>query len=535
VRSLLIFLTLLGSVGCQPACHSEARVPVPPSAEVVLYTNILKDLTTLSGDLALRMDSTWELPRLREIWFRNIGLDLIKPETWETLGIDTGARSTLFRDDGYWVLRGTKHAEKDFAAWIKAREDAGTVDVQRDVIDGFQLLRVRVPGPESEGLFARATRGSQVLLIPGERLLPGSKPLSELHHSLAAWAKVEDGTSWRDLPWTRDFQNPTEADRMVGGIQPKSFLPETKGEEHAAAIWSRMRHQFGPVGLKIQHEEDSVRILARLNTDLSEPSFVPDIQGALGLNPEIGGLIVPGVLGVGRLSVNPRKTFDLVRSLLPADKRLELDRLVEALDEQLAIDVKVDVLDNFVGHAIMIVYGFEPRMLNVSGAELFGNLFFLRATREALYLPIRNSERMEDILNAWTQISDGKLNRQRVENHLQYAWIEDSSLSWALLLGSDHLILVDSTAAFDRAMAFQRASRPTGITDPNIAPLLERRDRSGFFIDTRALANLLQSSKELEWIVTYLRPWHSIRLISDAVESGRSDLIITLIMDEPEN
>ncbi len=524
---------LLAALLLAAGCKKESSTPVPATSDLVLYAQTLGSLVRSADALATRTDSRWRLVSFKEAVFRNVGLDIYSKEFWDLIDIDFEKPSTLFSDEGIWVIRGTRDKAKSFDAWLEPKAKAGTYKVDVFKAGDFDLQIISTPQDPS-AIFARAVSGDQVSWIPGPRLAPGAEWTSaSLAKSFEAWSALESAGSWRSKPWTTDFQTPDDTWPIVGGFRTKSFIDDKTGTDHAEGLWSRMRNQFGPMGVKIGWRSPAqVEILVRTHVDLSEPSFVKEIQGASNLNPEIGGLVVPGVLGVARLSVNPKKTFDLVRSGLPPEQRVELDRFLAQLDETLAIDLVKDVLDNLPGHFIAIIYGFDVKQLQAEGASLYSNLFFLRATREALYVPLKQSSVMENVLDAWTQISP-HLSRQRVENSVQYAWVKDNVLSWAILLNQDHMIVVDSTAAFDRALAYQRNPRAIPVADPLIAELLETPNRTGMVLDARGLANLVATGDEpVEWIEEYLGPFRQMQIIGDSLGGAKGEIRLKLELDE---
>ena len=212
------------------------------------------------------------------------------------------------------------------------------------------------------------------------------------------------------------------------------------------------------------------------------------------------------------------------RSLLPPESRTALDQWIQELDSALAIDLVGDVMTNLAGHAVVAIYGFEPSVLRIDNPQLAFDLLTLKATREAVLMPIADRKRMERVLDAWTQASRGKLSRQPAGDTVQYAWLEDGALSWALILGRDHVVFVDSTAAFDHAIAYERSARPldAALIERGLPDLFEGIDRSGIYLDTTSLSNLLAESKN-EQLASYLRPFKSFILTSEM--SGQSNRI----------
>lgn len=536
-RLLPLILCLWGLGGCElVGCAPDTKDYVPASAALVLKSNSGNELLEMAMAVQLRLDETWELSQVRESWRRSIGLDPWEKDTWHLLGLDINQPVDIFLDDGLWVIHGlqTEDGSSQFDVWIQSREVAKTFLVERKTVASLNLQVIALPIPEKPPILARATRGRDVLIVVGDRLAPTRTGLEKLEKSLHKWTTLSGQLVWTSQSWTRGFQVPGVDRPVVGGIRPRYWLPRESSEGHAALLWSRLRNQLGPVAFAAHFDETTQTLTFDVQTasDPREPAFVRDLQGVSGAPPAAGGLVVPGVLAVGRISVNPRKFYELLRSTFPAEQRLELDQLVHELDEQLAINIMDDLLDNLVGHAVVVVYGFDARIFKEQDSGLLADVLFLRGTREAVYIPVKNRQRIEDLLNVWTQISKGKLNRQQVQQTIQYAWFEDGDLTWALLLGPDHVILVDSTAAFDRAMAFQRSAPSIKAADERVTPLLEGQDRSGFFIDTRALANLM-GAEPLDSFQRLLDPLKSVRVISETTENSVSRLTIRVDLDDP--
>lgn len=535
-RLLLVVLCVWLS-GCELAgCAPDTKGFIPASASLALKSTSGDELLGMATAVQTRLDETWGLSQVRESWRRSLGLDPWQSDTWHLLGIDTSRPVDVFLDEGLWVIHGTKTTDGSakFDTWIRSRETAKTFLVERRNVASLSLEVIALPVSEKPAILARATRGNDILIVVGERLAPTQTRLEKVDKHLQKWMNLSGQSVWASQPWTRDFQVPGIDRPVVGGIKPRHWLARESSEGHAALLWLRLRNQLGPIAFAAHFDKptQTFTLDVQSTSDPREPAFVRDLQGASGDLPAAGALVVPGVLAVARLSVNPRKFYELVRSTFPAEQRLELDRLVHELDEQLAINIMDDLLDNLYGHIVVVVYGFDARIFKEQDSGLLANILFLKGTREAVYIPVKSRQRIEDLLNAWTQISKGKLNRQVVQQTIQYAWFEDGNLTWALLLGPDHVILVDSTAAFDRAMAFQRSAPSVKAADERVMPLLEGRDLSGFFVDTRALANLM-GTEPLDSFQRVLEPLKSVRVISETMDNSVSRMTIRVDLDDP--
>jgi hypothetical protein len=347
---------------------------------------------------------------------------------------------------------------------------------------------------------------------------PAARPTARPVAADASWPSTERARSLlEDL-----VDSPTEAGaktRAVGLVEPGDWMRSDGATGQAAVLLSRMVNQLGPTALRLTHDAERGELAAELHSrsDPGEPTVISEVGPAEGDLPALGGLVEPGVLGVLRFSVDPKAVYRLFVSTLPARRRQQLEMFWEQMDSKLLVDGPDGLLDNFTGHVVLVFYGLDGEQLSTDEGLSARQMLTLQPTSEAILLPIKSRKKAERLLDKLTQITKGKLSRQRGEHTVQYAWLADGVLEWAFILSDEHILFVDSATAFGQAMHFERRGRPLTaeqIETLGIGPLLERRDRSGLYLDTGTLANLLAENghqKAAAWLV----PFRSLLLTTE--------------------
>jgi len=541
----LLLLVALGGCECSPdevaSPDRETREVsptdvVPTSARALIEAERLDALLDILAAVAGQTAEDSLLRSSRERFRESLDFDLYASDDWQELGIDTASPVRLFEDGGHWVLHSAFTRDETLETWLKG--PGAKFQVTREEVEGFDLYRFG-EGPKDIAVLYLATDGDYAFTIPVGRAQPRwpsqlePEPLTveQVKKRISRWVELGSSERWSQATWAKRIDKELEDEPIVATIRSRTWMKPAREEDpsQASVIYRRIRNQLGPVGIGLRFDPVGRRVRAKLamSSDPREPTFVQDLQGASGEVPPVGGLIDPGVLGAARISVEPRKFYTLMRSLLPAQLRSELDEVIAEFDSELAIDVVEDVLTNLNGHVIAVFYGFEPDILTGENPTLLADIFRLRATREALLVPIKSRERMEDVLNAATQLSKGKLNRQDTGSSIQYVWV-DEGLQWAIILAKDHIILVDSTAAFDHAVAYERNARPLGevMRKKGLDTLFSGRDKSGLYLDAQSLSNLMFESKNND-LAAWLRPFSTILLTAEG-----SDADIELVLDE---
>jgi len=163
---------------------------------------------------------------------------------------------------------------------------------------------------------------------------------------------------------------------------------------------------------------------------------------------------------------------------------------------------------------VIVIYGIGGDRLEWRSPGAIRRILELRATREAVLLPIQDRVIAEQTLDAFTQLSQGRLSRENAEHTVHYAWLEGGLLEWAFILDDTHLLFVDSAAAFDQAMIYERRGGSLSDELTPLAPLMKGRHRSGIYLDTAILADILAQSGDSR-IARWLEPFEFLRVLGD--------------------
>ena len=446
----------------------------------------------------------------------------------------SAARDTLPSSLGLYDVCAASSAQLsldtcDVGAWARAGFDlqapaAAALDGQRLVFLA-RRRRLDVPLPSAaEGAHVMALgEGAALALAPRSVLaswvLPGvvPPPTPPWH---ARWSSLLPTHSWAADPVHRELRDALIPHGPFYAVaRPGPWLARYPASSMLASdLLTRMTRQSGRVGVVGRLElSGAIRLRVLTSLDMGAPSVVDGLGRARGPLPRLGGLIEPGVLGVLRVSLDPVAAFELMRSGLAASERDQLEALFTALERDFALDVERAVVSNLIGHAVVVVYGLTlpdepPASFTAFALELLaGNL-----THEAVFVPIEDRDRLALFLDALTQISRGRLARQRRDDVLEYAWFDArGALRGGALLTPTHLVLVDSAVAFNHAASHARA--PTDLA-PSLSRLgldrlLEGDERSGLYVDVDALETLLRPG-DLEVMGEWLAPLDRLTLVT---------------------
>ncbi|MBA2664810.1 MAG: hypothetical protein H0U74_21155 [Bradymonadaceae bacterium] len=545
----LLFVTMLA--GCPSSCPRSTAQPqgsaalalgvyIPQSAQSVLFAERLDALVEAMAASAGQLPVETKLGLMRETWTAQLDHDPLDVASWHALGLWLDRPAVLFYTEGRWVLAAAVRDASALNTALSARAQSGDVAIVRGKNSGFRTLRLEsgsapaVPivhvahGRDTaifvieRGLWSTGWQTEAADLVRGERLL------LEL-------LEITPERRWQGLARHGELIKSTAAGAAPfhGAVEPGPWLLQMRsGGGHARLLLERLAHQMGRVHFVARHEPDARKLQLHLRTygNPGEPVVVADLGQPKGEMPMVGGLIKPGVLGVVRVSGAPEQFFELVRSALPATQRAELDQMFRDMAAELKIDVKKDLVDNLKGHVIVVLYGIENRVLTPDNPRLVADIFQLKATREAVLLPIHERAAMERTLDVMTQLSRGNLRRQAIRDSIQYAWLPDGALEWALILNDDYLIFVDSAVAVDHAIAYERSPHPRGpaVSELGIEALFENTNRSGFYLDVGSAANILAESGQQE-AGRWLQAFQSVLLTTDDIDSiGYTDIELVL-------
>ncbi|MFP4597938.1 MAG: hypothetical protein ACLFVJ_06790 [Persicimonas sp.] len=556
VRQLLVALAavaLIAAGGCEKlSCQAEPKNVqpdnaarwaektrladlVPKTARTVVFS---RDLPTMAEALqfgASRLPHQ-DLEQAQSAARSVTELDPFAAQTLTELGLDERAPAVLFYDRGYWTIgAGIQEPERLEGALTRVEERA---DITHGSLDYGPLDLDFLASADGEGARVYIARDEQLALfsVRVDRDYLGADDKPGLP---AAWLESSNRPRFLDEPQHRElFAELTTVGELVGVIRPAAWLAggQNSGKDrqaHAQVLRERLLGQIGPVGFAASSvsldESASLRVLTPGNP--GSPVMLSNLGKAEGDIPPLGGLIEPGVLGVARLSVSPQSLYDLLVSSLPAQRRQELGTFWDELDRELRVNFQRDILDNIRGHAVVVAYGLDRRSLESSQAHWLLEVLMLEATREALLIPIKEREPLEQVLNGLTTVSKGKLTRQAVGHTLQYAWFEDDELKWALILSDEHVIFVDSAVAFEHAGGFEKRARPLGarFEQMGITRLFEEEHEAGLYLDTASLKDILDET-DYAGAARWLEPFHSV-VITTRTEGREGTTDIELKME----
>lgn len=517
---LLVLALLVTLAGCKPSgCQNDVSLEgtpaeepdlplIPSDATVVLYGDeVAPVLGTLDvASSKLHEDAT--IPKMRALWATNFGYDPFSTRAWEQWGLASTGPFALVRAETHWMVVARPDDPDKFGRFLDRRIEGGKLAGTSKTLNNFEVWEIRMTPPRGEGqILLAARKDGWLYIVPTGSL----DPLTALGKSAKPWKREEFGEvlrKWTQAPVRERWANNSEVEAMregwatksdvVGSIRPGDFFARLDTKGQAEVLKRRIINQVGQMTLAIDVDGPSREVVVRVRSagSATAPTFVRDLKGATGEVPRVGGLADPGVLSVVRFSVDPDKTWQLIRSGLPAEDRLEVDELFEELSTELSVDARKLLLDNLHGHFFIFVYGFQQDVLSPENPSFVPDLFQLRATREAILVPVKNTEDLKRFLDILTQLSKGKLNRQALGESMQYAWIDEGPLQWAVIVGNDHAIVVDSSAAFDKATIYERGARrlPDALEAKGVSKLMEGAHRSGAYIDLASLANLLNET-----------------------------------------
>lgn len=505
---------------------------VPESARGVAFVRRLRDLRRSIGFALEHLpedDGDSARSALAELH------ELVRPDA---LGLSSSADVAVFVRAEHIGFVVPLDSPSTFRKEIERVGDRPDVEIRR--LDGGDVRQASFDDASSVVQFT--VRNGRVLVrtAPARPASGPSGPVdktSAFQSFFAERTPARDRERWpREAPKRKLFETVVsngDPPRAAGFVEPGAWVDELETEGQAAVIQERFANQLGPTAFRVEFDdaENRLQVDIRNREDPEEPSVISRMGKASDERPPLGGLVQPGVLGVLRLSVDPKKVYRTLVSSLPAEGREQLDVFWRHVRNQLLIDAPDAVLGNLTGHAAAVFYGLKGDQLEGPPTQVLRRVFELRATREVVLLPIKSYEKAERLLDKLTQITRGRLSRQRDEHTVQYIWLEDGSLEWALILGEEYVLFVDSATSLQKATQYERRGRrltETQISDMGIGPLLEKQQRSGLYLDTGTLAELLRENGR-ERIAELLVPFRSVVLTSEMDEdASRTQLLLRM-------
>lgn len=448
------------------------------------------------------------------------------------LGLDAEAEAALFLRDGHLGLITRLEEPKTLDDSVQSIAETNALPLERS--DSGAV--VQVAGDGDTALQYRHRNG-WLFVRTADRTVPRTGAENEGLEERFSTFFAETDQPWPKHKSRADLLEEVASERahVAALLAPGPWLAELGTDDHARAIMTRLAHQVGPTAVAVESDssEQTVEFEVRSRADPDEPVVVEKIGNAEGELPPLGGLVEPGVLGVLHLSVDPNAVYRVLRSTLPAPRREELDAFWRQTRQKLNIHGPEAILENLTGHAVVVFYGLElgEGRLEGSTGEILRDVFELQATREVVLLPIRSRKRLERLLDKLTQVTRGRLSRQKSGHSVEYAWFDDGTLEWALILQDEHLLFVDSATSNAKASQYERQGRPLSaseLKEMRLSELFSDPKRSGLFLDTGALANLLHENgfeRQAKW----LGPFESLEITTGMEgETSHSRLVLKL-------
>lgn len=499
---LTALVLMVGCDGCRdfepPAgvegAHQLAET-IPADARIVLFSQNFGELTdrlnTTLGAIPAPLETVGDV------------------DEWEQAGVWIDGPAAVFVTDSQFAVVAWADPEReiDLHAWPRIGDRAG---VGHDV-RGVTGWRETVDGkPDrwagSDG--ARIAAGWTLEASHGE-LDRRIWKLQEQH-----WTISEQ--LMRLLP--DDDDEDGDVAPLYGAVDAASLMGDLDGEGRAGDILEMMQQQVGTVYWRLDgdHRGTSRRFDLYTPGQPGVPSAIQNLGEAHESLPDLGGLVRPGTPGVIRLSMNPDTFVELLRSTMEVDQRQQLDMALEMLRTQLQLDLQRDLVGNLTGQAAVVLFGIEDAFFEARGLELIASMVRLETTREAVVVPIDDSDEVEHVFNIFTQLSQGSLRRDAGEHTIQYAWFDDGALEWAVLLTDDHLAFVDSMIALDRFRRWEQSPSPLDqvFVDRGVDEMLQGRRGMGVYLDTGTIRTILQEGGAEEQ-ARWLRPIEALRLETD--------------------
>lgn len=498
-------------------CKSQCQGPVagtdqaalaehaPLDTPFLVFAPTLEALVTSLNAALSELPFSQDIVHSRGSLKEDLGFDPLDGEALAELGLARSEPALGFIWREQLIVAASANEPNTFAASLSGFGADG-LNVSAEEIQKFQVF-----GSDSIALAHR--RGRVLMSVP---LIRGKS--RDGAEALVALIELDEKARWGGYQSHADFLRGLEDDPVLHGfVDPAPWLRRREADGHARLILERLIRQVGLIHFAIHHESAARKLRVSVYTpgEAAQPVVIAGLGKAEGELPQVGGLVRPGVLGVVRVSADPNALYNLFRSTLPAEQRLGLEEFWKELDEELKLDVRNDVIRNFEGHFLAVIYGFEDKVLKADNPAMLNDLFKLKATREAVLIPIKDRKALEPILDVATQVSRGNLRRQVIRHTIQYAWIPEGSLEWALILHDDYLLFVDSAVAFDHAIAWERSPRSLSdsLREVGLDRILEE-SRSGFYVDLTTLANLLAENGQ-KTPAAWMRPFDTLVFSTD--------------------
>ena len=483
-----------GQSGCARAAPLALTLDetIPRRAELTLFLSRLHDLPASLHYLDTHLAQA-SIPSPCQLPLQPFALDPCAPGTWEALGADLDKPAILTLQDHIITLRLTVTQSGEVISWARAlAAEQGDLTLHEATADHSAHL-------ERQGFTLALTQHREVVLL-STSLRPQDDVLS--YHD--ALLELDEEEQWFAAPEHRlARQQMSQLGELYAVIRPgalASMLPATQDATRLQR--ARISAQLGSLAIAMEPfpEERRTRLWVAINEELTEPTTLHQLEGTQRHIPDaLGALIEPGVLGGVRLSVTPDEIQVLLENSLPHPKRQQLHTLLDTLKRDFALDAREAVIDNLEGDGLVVLYGLEPQVFKQPPLHIIRDVLMLRATHEVIYLPIKDPKKLTRFLDAVTQLTRNRLQRQSVGETLQYAWSDEDILHWAVIIHGDVAMLIDSTAAFDHVMRHVDAPKPmaTALTRRGVPKLLGADVHAGLYLDFTSIRTQLPEESKL--------------------------------------
>lgn len=492
-----------------------AHVPLDADVVLTIREASLLELSQndwLAGlDEALSHASPFAPLAMCETSRETLGTSLCHNQSLERFLLDATAPLHVARSKDHWIFlfeNASSPQPSSFQAWkarlakhdltLRATDETNpaaflTLDASHASFKVASLHQASQPYPASPGTIWMRSTSLSIFLIPTTPTDHEPASSQELARKLVS---LKPSESWRALQTNRSLQDAMaraggELSLMVrGDLLTRALTPNNEAARSQRDALSR---QLDLIGLSLSRSSrESSKIQGQLfvSSTEQEPIFLDALDPAPSvLDTDLGVLLGPHASGIFHLAASPHSLLEVLKGALDFSQRQQLDSYFAYLKEELLLDVEQAIFDNLTGHFLLIIYEIDPdarRAANQNPEEAAQkhDLFGLSSTREALYMPLRDSFAMEQFLNALTQITRGRMRRQRVDEVIQYVLLEDGELQGAFLLGEDALLWVDSSVAVEQGMRHLNSPRALSAAQTErFGDLLKGRQGFGMWFE----------------------------------------------------
>ena len=474
-------------------------------------------------------------------------------ELHQALLLDVDAPLHVVRSKGHWLFLfdHTTHtsAPRSFGAWSErlarlgltlrsalSPERAAFLELDTSS-SSFKVASLHASTDGDAPAMASWMRSDSlsILIVPtrASRLHPSELPSGiEVARAIAS---LEPARSWRARPAHRSMQDAmVRAGDEIAILWRGELITEALKPNNDAARQQRdaLSRQLDLIGLSLSRSARSdaqIKGQVFVSSTEQEPIFLDALDPAPStLDADLGVLLDVEASGIFHLAASPQSLLQTLRGALDLSQRQQLDHYLTYLKDELLLDVEQAIVDNLTGHFLLIIY--EPDLDALRQARLASkarstredeesdededaeardedaetpdgrlsqphDLFGLSSTHEALYMPLKDSFAMEQFLNALTQITRGRMRRQRVDEVIQYVLLEDGELQGAFLLGEHALLWVDSSVAVEQGMRHLKSPRPLSPSQrERFGDLLKGRQGFGMWCDPGHYIDALPAS-----------------------------------------